>query len=129
MTEDVKAMLSSRTQGKGSDLVFPTAKNKQRVWVSNTFAKVVDALNLNEGVTDRRQKVVWHTLRHTYASWLVQAGVSLYHVQKLMGHEEIRQTERYSHLNLSTLQDAVKTFESTLKTDENKQRKSIVKEI
>jgi hypothetical protein len=46
-----------------------------------------------------------------------------------MGHEEIRQTERYSHLNLSTLQDAVKTFESTLKTDENKQRKSIVKEI
>ena len=53
---------------------------------------------LNEGITDPRDKVVFHTLRHTFASWLVQAGVPLYTVQRLMGHKSIVMTQRYAHL-------------------------------
>lgn len=37
-------------------------------------------------------------MRHTAASWLVQAGVPLYHVQHLLGHERSTTTERYAHL-------------------------------
>ncbi len=48
-----------------------------------------------------------HVLRHTFASWLVSAGVSLYEVQRLMGHAHIRETERYAHLAPSTLAAAV----------------------
>lgn len=39
-----------------------------------------------------------HALRHTYASRLVTAGVSLTRVQKLLGHVSIVTTERYAHL-------------------------------
>ena len=52
------------------------------------------------GFVDHRGKadIGWHTLRHTYASWLVMRGVPLRVVQKYMGHSSIVQTERYAHL-------------------------------
>ena len=55
-------------------------------------------LELNEGVSNRRDEVVFHTLRHTYASWLVQQGVDLYVVKDRLGHSTMAMTERYSHL-------------------------------
>jgi integrase len=42
-----------------------------------------------------------HDLRHTYASWLRQAGVDLEEVQRLLGHASITTTQRYSHLGAS----------------------------
>lgn len=40
----------------------------------------------------------WHTLRHTCASHLVMRGIGLRWVQQVLGHESIKQTERYAHL-------------------------------
>lgn len=48
-----------------------------------------------------------HTLRHTYASHLVQGGVDLYTVSKLLGHSSVSMTQRYAHLAPKTFQDAV----------------------
>lgn len=47
-----------------------------------------------------------HTLRHTYISHMVMAGVPLRTVQKLAGHSSIVVTERYSHLDPKHLLDA-----------------------
>ena len=51
--------------------------------------------------------VRWHDLRHTCASWLVQAGVSLKVVQEILGHSTIAVTQRYAHLAPEHLRDAI----------------------
>jgi integrase len=52
------------------------------------------------------QDVRLHDLRHSFASFLVNEGVSLYVVQALLGHANARTTQRYAHLASDTLTDA-----------------------
>jgi site-specific recombinase XerD len=43
----------------------------------------------------------WHIIgRHTYASWYMEDGGSIYALQKILGHESVKTTERYAHLAL-----------------------------
>jgi len=100
MTIEVEDMFNSRFQGQRVDaLVFPNSNGQKNEWgVPDSFTRTVADLGLNEGISDSRQKVVFHTLRHTFASWLVQRGVPLYNVSKLMGHRSLQMTMRYAHL-------------------------------
>jgi integrase len=50
-----------------------------------------------------------HDLRHSFASFLVNAGRSLYEVQELLGHADSRTTTRYAHLSRERLQEAVES--------------------
>jgi integrase len=113
MTPDVKIMLEKNKRSANSNgLVFISMVGTKIDAVSKSFARAVEALGFNNGIDDPRQKVVFHTLRHTYASWLVMSGVDLYTVQKLMGHSTISMTERYSHLAPDHLKKAVKMLVS-----------------
>ena len=48
-----------------------------------------------------------HDLRHSFASFLVNAGRSIYEVQNLLGHADIKTTSRYAHLSQESLKAAV----------------------
>ncbi len=48
-----------------------------------------------------------HDLQRSFASFLVNAGRSLYEVQELLGHADIRTTSRYAHLSRERLREAV----------------------
>ena len=112
MTDAVRAMLEGRERGGHASLVFPARGGGKIVQVSDAFNRTVQALGLNDGVEDSRQKLVFHSLRHTFASWLVEQGVDLYTVKELMGHGSITMTERYSHLAPDTLRRAMKSLEA-----------------
>lgn len=80
--------------GRPADaLVFP-APNGEPFDDTNfrhrVFAPAVAAAKIRRGSP--------HDMRHTAASWLVMAGVDLYRVQALLGHESFRTTQRYAHL-------------------------------
>ena len=49
----------------------------------------------------------WHEIRHTFASWLVQDGVPLDRVSKLLGHKSLTMTMRYVHLAPNQLHEDV----------------------
>ena len=107
MTDRVAEEFSKLKQGEGNEFVFQSKAGGKIYHVSRTFERAVKALGLNDGITDRRQKVVFHSLRHTFASRLVQRRVSLYEVKELLGHSDIAMTQRYSHLANETLRQAV----------------------
>lgn len=55
-----------------------------------------------------------HDLRHTFASFLVNAGHSLYEIQKMLGHTDPRITMRYAHLEHAVLLAATETVSGLL---------------
>ena len=96
MTSEVACALASWP--KNASLVFPARNGGVMASMSDTFERAVNALGLNEGIADRRQKVVFHTLRHTYASWLARSGQGQLVIADRLGHRSLAMTKRYTHL-------------------------------
>ena len=60
----------------------------------------------------------WHDLSHTLSTRLAQSGVDLYKISKLLGHKDIKMTQRYAHHCPDSLRDGVEILE----TDYNKEK-------
>jgi len=98
MTKAVREMLLKRKPDAPEKLVFPDRNGEKIDSISQSFPKIVKKLGFNEGITDRRDLFVFHSLRHTFASWLALQGESLITIRDLLGHKTTAMTERYSHL-------------------------------
>lgn len=110
ITPESKEMFLRRGPGDPDRLVFPARSNdgeeRPHQLIGNTYYHVVKRL-FNNGVTDRKQWVDFHTLRHTFASWLVKNDTNIYLVKELLGHSDLKLTERYAHVGENQLKQAV----------------------
>jgi len=125
MTSQAKAMLEARSEHTRAGLVFPSRVGSPRGRISKTFMAAVDALGLNEGRQDSRERLCFHSLRHTFASWHVMAGTDLYTLGKLMGHKTPTMTARYGHLSPEGAARATRAFETAMEK-ESKRRENVV---
>ena len=114
MTQKIKTMFKNRKRQNPDEYIFTKENGEKLNDPPRIFHDVVAALGLNKNVTDSRRKVVFHTCRHTFASWHVTAGTDIYAVKSLLGHSNISMTERYSHLAPETLQNATRTLERAI---------------
>ncbi|GAX59318.1 integrase [Candidatus Scalindua japonica] len=96
----------SRVKNLKNDLVFISCRGKKvnRNFLRKCFYDVLEEVGIEN---------LWlHDLRHTFATRLAQAGVDLYKISKLLGHKDIRMTQRYAHHSLDSLRDGVEILES-----------------
>lgn len=114
MTNTVKDMLVQRIPETPDEYVFKDKKHGGKIMeVSQAFQRAVDQLGFNKGVNDPRQKLTFHSLRHTFASWLALQGETLQVIAELLGHKTIEMTMRYAHLIPDHKRRAVLRLEST----------------
>lgn len=92
-------LLRSIPRCAGNDYIFPaptTGRPSPSLWFP--WKRIRDRAGLGD--------VRLHDLRHSFASFLVNEGVSLYVVQGLLGHANAKTTQRYAHLQSDTLSRA-----------------------
>jgi integrase len=96
LSDGVMSLLSTMPRNLKSDYVF--ANPKTNLPFVSIFC-AWDTARKRAGLADVRI----HDLRHSFASLLINSGRSLYEVQKLLGHTQVRTTQRYAHLAPETL--------------------------
>ncbi|GFO61679.1 integrase [Geomonas silvestris] len=104
----LRQLLDGLPREEGIDYVFFNFKTGDRLLdLKRSFPTAVKKAKL-------KGDVVFHTLRHTFASHLVMSGVDIATVSRLLGHKDLKMTMRYSHLAPNHLSNAVGALAAAL---------------
>lgn len=107
LENNIIEMLNRRNQNSKSKNDFVYSINGRRIfsndYISKTFKKICREIGIDEMIR-------FHSLRHSFASNLAQRGVSPFQLKELLGHSSVSTTERYSHLNIDSLREAINKF-------------------
>ena len=115
MTDTLYLLLRGMPVGEAQNLVFTNAHGKQWTSMPANFRKAVKNLKMNEGRTDRRDILVFHSLRHSTASMLLDAGENVRTIQEIFGWSTLAMLQRYTHPTDEKKQRAMSNLEAKLK--------------
>jgi integrase/recombinase XerD len=88
----------------GAQLILNQQGNSlSRISIFKTIKKLAEKAGINKTISP-------HTLRHTFATVLIEAGADLRAVQQMLGHQSITTTEIYTHLDRSYLKTVIEQF-------------------
>lgn len=118
-TNRVKDILQGIATSEAGEYVFKNRWGNKVAKLSHSFSRAVNEIGLNNGVTDTKMKISFHSLRHTFASRVLKAGASIYEASRLLGHGSVVVTERYSHVVQEDLKSAVRRLESLRENEDN----------
>jgi integrase len=107
LSDGALSILSNMPRDMRCEWTFPNPDTK-KPFVSIFCAW--DTARQSVGLSDVRV----HDLRHSHASFLVNAGRTLYEVQHILGHTQVKTTQRYAHLSHDTLLDATNSVNTAL---------------
>lgn len=84
------------------DILFLNRRGKQltRVMIFTIIKRLAAKANIPKNISP-------HTLRHSFASHLIDGGADLRAIQEMLGHESIMTTEIYTHLDREYLRDTI----------------------
>lgn len=108
---DLAEILEALPRGVGRARVFtrPDGSPWTTSALRTVFYSARDAAKIRKGLSV-------HSIRHSAASWQAQAGVPLIKIKESLGHSDIRQTLRYSHLSTEHLTEAVEAIAAVEKS-------------
>lgn len=105
LSDVIKELKRFKAGTKSDELVF-CGRNPYK---PATFAKSWITALTDAGLAD--SEVVFHSLRHTHASWLAKQGAPLLAIADSLGHKSLAITKRYSHLCIDSRKEMIqKTF-------------------
>lgn len=110
--DELKKLLFKRAQNlKPNEKLISMNERTLRRKLSKIIS---DLFNNDLNTDDRKNRVVIHTLRHTFASQLAINGTPIFTIQKLLNHKDIKQTLRYAKLAPDSGQEKVKELMKNL---------------
>ena len=98
--EAVGAYLGARSSGTGNAAVFTGPSGKRLT--ARTVQRILENYRKKLGLP---QKASPHTLRHSFATHMLESGADLRSIQELLGHASLSTTQRYTHVNLDALME------------------------
>ena len=85
-------------QNKMNDYVITNSVGGIILKMPDYFMTAVESVISGNKERDSKYKITAHSLRHTHASWLAEAGLDILQIKEQLGHKNIEMTMRYAHL-------------------------------